>query len=370
MSSYKYFAFISYSSADTKEGRRLQRRLENFRLPAALGGKRRSYPMRKVFFAPTEIQPGVLTTELQTRLEQSRYLIVVCSPASARSRWVSMEIEYFASLGRADRIYLFIVGGQPGSGGADECFNPALSTIGLPELLGVNIHEKVHRLPWLNRERAYTQLISKLLCLDFDALWQRQRRRLRRRRAAFAAAVGGAIALAALTWAANRPFATTVLPVDADSAASLPEAQYVAISLLLDEETKTDTASATGQALRFANLPRSYSGRTVAVRADAPGYLPLDTTLTLTPERIKLPLRRDPAIYGHIRITVVDFDSGEVLPHKPVVLAGTTVLTDAAGVLEADIPLSRQATAYTVTIDGHNYTLHTPCGPDDYLSVR
>ena len=89
---YKYFAFISYSSRDTKWGKRLQRRLENYRLPIALcrsrGWQRR--PLRPVFFAPTDIQPGGLSEELQERLKASRNLIVICSPDSAKSAYVSV----------------------------------------------------------------------------------------------------------------------------------------------------------------------------------------------------------------------------------------------------------------------------------------
>ena len=33
---FKYFAFISYSSHDTAWGKRLQRKLEGYRMPAAL----------------------------------------------------------------------------------------------------------------------------------------------------------------------------------------------------------------------------------------------------------------------------------------------------------------------------------------------
>jgi len=69
-SEYKYFAFISYSSKDTEWGKRLQRKLEHYRMPAALcsryGWQRN--PLRPVFFAPTDIQPGGLTEELQQRL--------------------------------------------------------------------------------------------------------------------------------------------------------------------------------------------------------------------------------------------------------------------------------------------------------------
>ena len=120
--------------------------------------------MKPVFFAPTDIQPGDLTEELKERLKASRNLIVVCSPNSARSEWVGKEIAFFHQLGRTQQIQFFIVNGIPHSGNPEtECFNPIVNELGLPEILGANIHEKIHRWPWLNKERAYVQLITKLL---------------------------------------------------------------------------------------------------------------------------------------------------------------------------------------------------------------
>ena len=154
---YKYFAFISYNSHDTAWGKKLQHKLEGYRMPATLcsehGWERK--PIKPVFFAPTDIQPGDLTAELQERLRASRNLIVICSPHSAKSEWVGKEIAFFHSLGRTENIHFFIVDGVPHSGNPDtECFNPVVDTLGLPEILGANIHEKIYRWPWLNRERA------------------------------------------------------------------------------------------------------------------------------------------------------------------------------------------------------------------------
>jgi hypothetical protein len=118
MHQYKYFAFISYNTKDTAWGKRLQKKLESYKMPATLcsehGWKRK--PMSPVFFAPTDIQPGGLTEELQERLKTSRHLIVICSPNSAQSKWVGEEIKYFHSLGRPQNIHFFIVEGTPHSG--------------------------------------------------------------------------------------------------------------------------------------------------------------------------------------------------------------------------------------------------------------
>ncbi len=84
---YKYYAFISYSSHDTAWGKRLQRKLEGYRMPVTLcsehGWERKQ--LKPVFFAPTNIQPGGLSEELQERLKASRHLIAICSPHSAQS---------------------------------------------------------------------------------------------------------------------------------------------------------------------------------------------------------------------------------------------------------------------------------------------
>ena len=52
-STYKYFAFISYNSADTEWGKKVQKKLEGYKMPATLcsehGWERK--PIKPVFFA-------------------------------------------------------------------------------------------------------------------------------------------------------------------------------------------------------------------------------------------------------------------------------------------------------------------------------
>ena len=113
-------------------------------MPATLCSERgwERYPIRPVFFAPTDIQPNDLNEELKSRLRDSKNLIVICSPNSAKSKWVAAEIEYFYSLGRAKDIHFFIVEGSPNSENPNnECFNPVIKSLGLDGVLGANINE-------------------------------------------------------------------------------------------------------------------------------------------------------------------------------------------------------------------------------------
>ena len=165
---FKYFAFISYSSQDTEWGKRVQKKLEHYRMPATLCSEHgwERCPINPVFFAPTDIQPGGLTEELQERLRASRNLIVICSPNSAQSEWVGKEIKFFHQLGRTKQIHFFIVDGTPHSGNPDtECFNPIVDTLGLPEILGANIHERIYRWSYLNKERAYEIIVFLIFLL-------------------------------------------------------------------------------------------------------------------------------------------------------------------------------------------------------------
>lgn len=60
---------------------------------------------------------GALAERLQGALADSDTLLVICSPAAARSHWVNEEILAFKRLGRGHRIYCLIVDGEPHAGG-------------------------------------------------------------------------------------------------------------------------------------------------------------------------------------------------------------------------------------------------------------
>lgn len=377
MDSYKFFAFISYSSKDTVWGKRLQKKLEHYRMPATLcsehGWERK--PMNPVFFAPTDIQPGGLTEELQERLRASRNLIVICSPNSAQSEWVGKEIEFFHGLGRTKNIHFFIVSGKPHSGNpTTECFNPIVEKLELPEILGANIHEKNYHLPWLNKERAYVQLISKLLGVEFDTIWQRHRRQLRRKTMAWT--VSGIAVLCALlfVWRNNQPFEATIQLNEASiHNDNLPALENAVVTMRLDNETKSDTIRTLYNSLVFNNIPHRYLNKKVEFSVNCNTFIDIDTIVELTPN-VTLDIRRDETYYGNISFRLYNFETETYPAHITVSLAGMEATSDSCGRITLFVPLEKQQPSYTVTsshpFENDPAIVYMPSGADDILILK
>lgn len=372
---FKYFAFISYNSKDTKWGKRVQRKLEHYRMPATLcsehGWERN--PINPVFFAPTDIQPGGLTEELQERLTASRNIIVICSPNSAQSEWVGKEIEFFHQLGRTKQIHFFIVDGTPHSGNpATECFNPIVETLGLPEILGANIHEKIYRWSWLNKERAYVQLISKLLGVEFDAIWQRHKRLLLQKIIAWAIGIIAMITALVSVWVTNQPVDVSIKLNEASVHNSqLPAMKDAVVTMTLDNEVKTDTLRSLDNAITFTNIPHKYLGKEVHVTVTCPDYLPCDTTLVLTKDAV-LNIRRDPHVYGDVHFRLWNPETETTVPHVEIAMAGQTAISDEEGRVALFIPLEAQREAYSLSasVPLANDTIYLPCGPDYVILTK
>jgi WD40 repeat protein len=150
---FKYWAFLSYSHQDNLETRKdgergriqwaewLHDALENYRVPAEFRERTTATgePMPDRFFPVFQDEKELpinadLGESIRIAVRESRFLIVVCSPRAAVSRYVNEEVRYFKTLGRQNRIMTLMVDGEPnasfgnkqGYTAADECFCPAL----------------------------------------------------------------------------------------------------------------------------------------------------------------------------------------------------------------------------------------------------
>ena len=187
----EYYAFISYKREDEKWAKWLQDKLEHYRFPTNLNG-RTDLPknIRPTFRDVTDLKPGLLAEEINNALQSSEWLIVVCSPRSAKSPWVCKEAQTFIDLGRTDHIIPFVIEGSPFSDDSNtECYPEALLNLtGSKELLAANINE-------MGRDAAAIKVVARMFNLRFDTLWQRYEREQKRKRWMW---IGGSIFFALL----------------------------------------------------------------------------------------------------------------------------------------------------------------------------
>ena len=199
----RYFAFISYSHQDEAWAQWLHKTLETWRVPKRLVGQTTAVgtiPPRllPIFRDRDELASSTdLGRTVNAAMAQSKNLIVICSPASAKSRWVNEEVLAFKRLGHAERIFCLIVGGEPNASDlagreADECFAPALRfevgadgqpTTQRTEPIAADAREGKD-----GKANAKLKLIAGLLDVGFDALKQRELQRRNRRMAIVTAA--------------------------------------------------------------------------------------------------------------------------------------------------------------------------------------
>ena len=226
-SNKEYYAFISYKREDGKWAKWLQDKLEHYRFPTNLNG-RTDLPkhIRPTFRDVTDLKPGLLAEEINNALCNSEWLIVVCSPRSAKSPWVCKEAQTFIDLGRADHIIPFVIEGYPFSNDtATECYPEALLNLtGSKELLAANINE-------MGRDAAAIKVVARMFNLKFDTLWQRYEREKKRMRWMI---IGGSLlfafvatVIASLFFILNSELKSTIM--DRDSALHLADSVLIQI---------------------------------------------------------------------------------------------------------------------------------------------
>src|SRR5256885_8490289 len=206
----RYYAFLSYSHKDEELADWLLGELEDFRVPPALAGKLTGngvIPKRltPVFRDQHELAAADdLGQGIEQALSSSQFLIVLCSPDAARSRWTNAEIELFKRTRPEGCVLAAIASGEPfasempGREG-EECFPPALrqrfDRRGRPtgkraEPLAADLRESGD-----GRRMGFLKLVAGMLGIGLDELVRRETTRRHRRFAWLAAASLGGMAV-------------------------------------------------------------------------------------------------------------------------------------------------------------------------------
>ena len=389
---FKYFAFISYKSDDLPEAWSLKKKLDGYKLPALLCKQynKDRKPTHEAFLDKTNIQPGDLTDELRENLDKSHYLIVVCSPRSAKSEYVTDEIEWFTRNGRENEMFLYIIESDPKN--IESSFNPAIKEAEKRwserdgekrEILGVNIKEKdVDKLfflyrwpiigPWLQRERAYMQLISRLLDLEFEQLWSYQRIRLVEKIIAWVAGV--ILGLSALSYTAyiNKSVDITAgLKEVSIQNEQLPPLKDAVITLILGDKTEVDTVHSIDEKVLFKEIAHKHLGKEVRITVKCQNYMDIDTNFVLS-KAVALNIKRNPLVYGNIHFRLWNPNIEKAITNTEVEIAGYKAVSDDEGSVVLFIPLERQRPFYLIktNIPLDNDTIYLPCGIDDVVLTK
>ena len=200
---HRYYAFLSYSHKDQATADWLHHEIERFKVPRSLAGR-----LTATGVVPSRLTPifrdrhelaaaDDLGAEIRSALAASQFLIVLCSPAAATSRWTNAEIDAFKRTRPDGCVLAAIIDGEPFASDirgreAEECFPPALrhrydrrgrATSKRAEPIAADFRESGD-----GRRMGFLKLVAGMLGVGLDELVQRETTRRQRRLAYVAAA--------------------------------------------------------------------------------------------------------------------------------------------------------------------------------------
>lgn len=358
----KYSAFISYNSKDDKWAKWLQRKLESYSIPVSLQHEQGAEGQRghklRVFRYRSDLNTVSLNEGLAHELDDARWLIVICSPNSARSKWVGKEIQHFIDTGRRNKILPFIVSGTSYSNDENECLNPALKAA-FPDgdILGINIDDYGDDPRFFQKRKALVRTVSILIEVPdaYGYLWNRYRIRFWEGVALKAASAATVVGLILFALNYHAPFDTEVR-LEKLSAKNklLPQPDSLFVTLMLDNEEKQLVLTPSNDEGIYKNLPGKYAGKEARLTFEAYGFSPLDTMVRLQRNgTIVVGISRDDT-FGLLAGTVIN-EQGLALEGATIEAEGQTVTTNTNGHFEMHIPIERQRPKPHVTVTKSGY---------------
>lgn len=189
---YKYAAFISYrhGGIDEKVGAQLQKEIERYKLPRRIAKQVGRKTLGKVFRDKNDLRSASNLSEIiRQGIDDSEFLVVVCTKRYQDSVWCMEEIEYFIETRGREKIVVVLVEGEP-----DESFPKLLTEVEQDgkmvhiEPLAVDIRAASERATVRQLSKEKLRFVSQMLNMSYDDLRQRQRERFRRQVLTVAAA--------------------------------------------------------------------------------------------------------------------------------------------------------------------------------------
>ena len=245
----EYLAYISYrhTEVDKEAAIAIQRQLEHYRIPKSL---RKDGKVRLgVVFRDTDelnVSPD-LSQSLCTALDNSEYLIVLCSPEYKESEWCRQEIVYFLKHHDIGNILPVLVNGTPSDAFPEEivCRSIVDGKEIVSEPLAANVAGATIKEMKQNIKKEYLRLVAKMIGCHYDELIQRQKRYERQQKTAvLGTAFAVLLAFVALLLVKNAQVNSQYQEVRRS------QAQYLS-KLAIEQYEEGDTKSAAESVLKI-----------------------------------------------------------------------------------------------------------------------
>jgi len=206
-----YIAFISYRHLplDIAVAEQLHRMLERYVIPKEYRRTPEEKHLGTVFRDRDELPlSSNLTQDIYDALDNSQFLIVICTPDTPKSAWVRREIEYFVSKHGHDRVLTVLAAGTPEESIPREILEvraPDGSVLQEIEPLCAFLVDETREKILKNLKKEFLRLIAAILGCPYDALVQRAKRyRMQQFAAALAVALAVLLAFMLMLWNRNR----------------------------------------------------------------------------------------------------------------------------------------------------------------------
>ncbi len=210
LAKYRYDAFISYRHTDLDKfvAENLHKQLEAFRLPKSIAKKRKGQKTRieRVFRDKEELPiTSNLEDPIMTALQNSEWLIVICSPRLRESLWCKKEIETFIAMHGREHVMAVLIEGEPAESFPDELLykiekhtlpDGTVEEVKIPvEPLAADVRGKDKKAILKAMKTEVLRILAAMFSLSFDDLRQRHKEQ-RMKRIMTASLIGGAACLA------------------------------------------------------------------------------------------------------------------------------------------------------------------------------
>ncbi len=179
----KYVAFISYRHAelDSAVAKQLHTLIEQYVIPKNL---RKDGKKLGIVFRDEEelVTSSNLTDEICRALDNSQYLIVVCSKNTAQSPWVSREIAHFLSKHDQEHTLAVLASGEPADVFPRLLTQRTLSNGTVEEVEPLAVDVRAKDIPGVKKKlkQEIKRLFAALIGCPYDALVMREQKRKRR----------------------------------------------------------------------------------------------------------------------------------------------------------------------------------------------